>query len=648
MTYGAQLRSQVPVILDHVSEGVQNLQRCRNFVKERANIERDYAHKLEQLAKKYKPSDKIQGSMEDAEWDSSLSTSSIAWHDILSQTEQVAKSRSDLAEILITSVADVAKTTAARKEEARKKLKAERDKIYTEKDKAKQAYDDVCVEVQNIQNKMHKASGDTEKYEKQLNHALLECDDKKNAYLLALRVANTEREKFFEEDLPTLADALISVTKIDPAVDADVFARDTCSRMDVNDPTASVRFTFVPWNGGAHAAEIAIDRDSNLVTDDAASHFLNNKLLKGYRQLTRLGDELSTRSEELHQLKLVVQQVGSKAFPEYDDAMERLVETARQITLLSTQKARVKSEVDLIVQSIGDTGLDAQAHDFKPSSFTIPTTCDLCNTTIWGLSKQGLTCKACGFNCHSKCEMKVSLNCSLVKGKINRRPTAVSSRASMIASGRPSLSEESRSVNEAAMSPSEETPSPVAVSVSAGSAASAADTTAQTSRSMTSPMLNKPQVPEQTVYALYDYAPQTHDELAISQGEVLSILERDDGSGWVKASRGHDVGYVPADYVAQEYSERKHDMKETGSSIYQQQQPQEEEEWEGKQEEEEHPPAGIDSQVVVALYDFDAGRADELSFQEGDHIHVLDREDDAWWRGMLNGRTGLFPANYVK
>lgn len=72
---------------------------------------------------------------------------------------------------------------------------------------------------------------------------------------------------YIEKESSVLADvqnayskALISVTKIDPAVDADVFARDTCSRMDVNDPTASVRFTFVPWNGGSHAAEIAIDR----------------------------------------------------------------------------------------------------------------------------------------------------------------------------------------------------------------------------------------------------------------------------------------------------------------------------------------------------------------------------------------------------
>jgi hypothetical protein len=70
-----------------------------------------------------------------------------------------------------------------------------------------------------------------------------------------------------------------------------------------------------------------------------------------------------------------------------------MMDLIRDITILSTQKVRVKSEVDLIIQNIGDEGLRAQNHDFKASSFTIPTTCDFCSSTIWGLSNKGFTCK---------------------------------------------------------------------------------------------------------------------------------------------------------------------------------------------------------------------------------------------------------------
>lgn len=44
---------QVTAILDHVGEGIQELHRFRAFVKERSQIEKDYAQKLENLAKKY-------------------------------------------------------------------------------------------------------------------------------------------------------------------------------------------------------------------------------------------------------------------------------------------------------------------------------------------------------------------------------------------------------------------------------------------------------------------------------------------------------------------------------------------------------------------------------------------------------------------
>ena len=50
---------------------------------------------------------------------------------------------------------------------------------------------------------------------------------------------------------------------------------------------------------------------------------------------------------------------------------------------------------------------------------------------------------------------------------------------------------------------------------------------------------------------------------------------------------------------------------------------------------------------VMALYPYQAQNEDELSFEKGDVISVLAKEETAWWRGELNGVSGVFPSNYV-
>lgn len=48
------------------------------------------------------------------------------------------------------------------------------------------------------------------------------------------------------------------------------------------------------------------------------------------------------------------------------------------------------------------------------------------------------------------------------------------------------------------------------------------------------------------------------------------------------------------------------------------------------------------------MYDYVAQNDDELAFQKGQVITVLNKDDCDWWKGELNGREGLFPSNYVK
>ncbi|KAI6220129.1 hypothetical protein M3Y99_01614800 [Aphelenchoides fujianensis] len=52
--------------------------------------------------------------------------------------------------------------------------------------------------------------------------------------------------------------------------------------------------------------------------------------------------------------------------------------------------------------------------------------------------------------------------------------------------------------------------------------------------------------------------------------------------------------------------------------------------------------------TVRAAYAYDAQDTDELSFQEGQIIELIKKDDSGWWQGRIGPKTGLFPANYVE
>ena len=51
---------------------------------------------------------------------------------------------------------------------------------------------------------------------------------------------------------------------------------------------------------------------------------------------------------------------------------------------------------------------------------------------------------------------------------------------------------------------------------------------------------------------------------------------------------------------------------------------------------------------ALALYSYTADNTDELTFYKGSVIAILNKDDPDWWKGEVNGQTGLVPANYVQ
>ena len=50
----------------------------------------------------------------------------------------------------------------------------------------------------------------------------------------------------------------------------------------------------------------------------------------------------------------------------------------------------------------------------------------------------------------------------------------------------------------------------------------------------------------------------------------------------------------------------------------------------------------------TAVYTYTAQYEDELSFEAGDTVTVVNKDEADWWKGECKGKTGVFPSNYVE
>lgn len=342
-------------------------------------------------------------------------------------------------------------------------------------------------------------------------------------------------------------------------------------------------------------------------------------LLRKQRQLSETIPLIEAKAKEIAGLtKLRDAYLAKQGLGDPAEVTDQLLESIRGAIALEVAASLLDSEIETISASIGSDHLrSARPHQFEPKAFTIPATCALCQGKIFGLNRQASVCKSCSYTCHQKCEPKVPAECRAATGGAGSSTSGLLARAASVrtASGGGASTPAAAAGPASGSTPTRRTLPP------SSSAASARTTTATGPRAK----------------ALYAYDATSSNELSITEGQILSIIQDDDdGSGWITVSNdsGHK-GLVPENYTQRvDHASVVSDTESDADS--------------DDEEEEETAP----TQRVKALYSHTASAPDELSIKEGETIILTATGFDVgngWCEGVnTSGQRGIFPANYVE
>ncbi|XP_049870256.1 cytoplasmic protein NCK1 [Pectinophora gossypiella] len=127
-----------------------------------------------------------------------------------------------------------------------------------------------------------------------------------------------------------------------------------------------------------------------------------------------------------------------------------------------------------------------------------------------------------------------------------------------------------------------------------------------------------------TAVVKYNYQAQQPDELSLTKGTRILILEKSNDGWWRGQYQAH-TGWFPSNYTSEE----------------------------GDAEDPVHTYAMAENvlDIVVALYSFTSNNEQELSFEKGDRLEIIERppSDPEWYRARdSRGQLGLVPRNYLQ
>ena len=492
------------------------------------------------------------------------------------------------------------------------KLEKERDGCFADLKKTKGKYDGVCQEVENRRKKIDSAfdygkSKAQGAYQQQLS----DMRNTKNTYLIAINVTNKQKERYYHEYVPELLESiqglseartgtLNSIWTTAANIETQTLTRSTqlvqhlSGEIPRNNPVLDsmmfVRHNATQWQDPPDFAfepsPVWLD-DDVMPSDPGSKTFLMNILTKSKGSLNELRRECDAYRREVEGAKRV--RLAIREGKDKRDEVEVVrAQFVHQGHLHEAERKKTTAEVEVttITNNVGDVSIGAKTHSFKPQTFKIPTNCDLCGDRIWGLSAKGLSCEECGFTCHTKCELKVPADCPGELTKEQKKSIKAERQAAAQAQGAaPPSSSDGMNGGGGGNSGLQRSDTIASMNtLSSGYAASAhrsvSGTTARSSvaedsgtapapagpmrrRLVAPPPASAPPVSELSPAAngdaeksgrmLYTYAANGEGEISVSEGQDFTLLEPDDGSGWIRirpsSSSAKAAGLVPASYV---------------------------------------------------------------------------------------------------
>ncbi|KAI1906154.1 Protein BZZ1 [Ophidiomyces ophidiicola] len=627
--FGAELRDAFKPVNAWVSNGIGWLDEIQQFYRERSAIEKEYASKLTALCRKYqdrksKKSSSLSVGDTPALTPGSLESASLTtWTTQLSAIEAEAAERHQYGADLEFRIAEPLKLAAARYDELRKnhvewsgKLEKERDASYSDLKKSKGKYDGVCQEVENRRKKMESAFDHGKaKSQNAYQQQILEMNNIKNTYLIAINVTNKLKETYYYEYVPELLNGLQdlnetrvaklnSIWTLAAQLEQSLLSKSSdhvshvISEIPRNEPHLDsmmfIRHNVASWQEPMdmqfEPSPVWHD-DATMAIDEPAKVFLRNTLTKSKVQMKEMKIEADKKRREVENAKKVRQSVrDGKDKRDEVEVVRAIFSMQEDLHQLDRKRLTAEVETSTITSVVGDLSFGAKSHNFRAQTFKIPTNCDLCGDRIWGLSAKGFDCRDCGYTCHSKCEMKVAPECPGEQTKEEKkklkteRQEAASAARSYDASTSPSVAELPALKRRDTMN-----------SLSSGYAASAARSTSALSSQTTDP--GPAELPATTAATS---PPPANKPATLRKHRV--------------------VAPPPERYVSSPPP-----VSNGGSG------------------------AKADEPKGKLLYPYQANGEDEISVEEGQSIVIVEPDDGSGWMRIRAGRsTGLVPASYVE